>query len=162
MTMDNGFVGVLDHIPAGYRCYILFLPNESMLDGVAENFIMRHFWEAAASMGPDVLFAGLVRGEGLSEARRGFELDPGIESFFVLLDTRPTEWKAGLDPIAKIPLGPLKTEYEVLELLHLLVTVSRKPNFIGRVNRKETFDRVKQLLGYLPTIGSLIKFVLPP
>jgi hypothetical protein len=159
--MDNGFVGVLDHIPAGYRCYILFLPNESFLDGVAESFIMRHFWEAASSMGTDVLFTGIVRGVGLLEARQAFDLKPVTVPYIVLLDTQPKDWVSGSDPLAAIPLGTLKTEYEVLELLHLLVTVSRERNFIGRVQRRRTFETVRQYLDYLPTIGSYVKYILP-
>ncbi len=159
--MDNGFVGILGHIPAGYRCYIIFLPNESSLDGTAETFIMRNFWEAAASMGKDVLFTGVVRGEGLAEAREAFGLERATEPYIVMLDVRPAEWEASEDPITTIPLGKLKTEYEVLELLHLLVTVSREQNFIGKMQRKKTLETVKQYLGYLPTIGDLIKQVIP-
>jgi hypothetical protein len=159
--MDNGFVGILSHIPQGYRCYILFLPNETSLVGAAEEYIMRHFWEVASSVGEDVLFTGVVHGDGLVAARKRFNITTPTESAIVLLDMRPMDWDGDFDPIVIIPLATLKTEYDVLELLHLLVNVSKERNFIGKVKRKQTFEKVREYLGYLPTVGSLVKYVFP-
>ena len=159
--MDDGFVGVLTHIPDGYRCYMLFLPNETFLEGPAEEFIMTHFWEVASSVGDDVLFTGVVRGDGLTAARRAFGIKTSTESAIVLLDVRPSQWEDGIDPLVIIPLAKLKTEYDVLELLHVLVTVSKARNFIGKMKRKQTFAKVRQYLGYVPTVGKYIKYLLP-
>ncbi len=159
--MPNGYVGEESQIPQGYRCYMLFLANETALPGKAEEYIMRHFWEVASSVGEDVLFTGIVRGNNLAKARRRFGIVDATEAVILLFDVAPVDWSPTEDPMALIPLTSLKTEYDVLELLHLLVTVSKERNFIGKVKRQQTFAKVKEYLSYLPTVGGLVKYVLP-
>lgn len=157
----NGIVGDISNLPRQYRCYILFIPNEMQLNGTAEQYLMRHFWEVASSVGNDVLFSGIVRGRGLVEARTKFGLSELVSSALLVFDVCPSDWVETQDPLVTIPLAGLKSEYDVFELLHLLVTVTKRENFIGRLKRKQTFDKAKELLQYLPTIGDMIKYAVP-
>lgn len=159
--MDNGFVGNLEQAPRNYRCYILFLRNDTDLDGPAEIYVMREFWNVANSVGNDVLFTGVARGKGLLESRKKFGLETSQSSVIVLLDVPPDEWKQDQDPLVIIPLDKLKTEFAVLELLHMIVGATKKDNFIGKVKRKQTFDKLKEYLSYLKELGDLIKFIVP-
>ena len=159
--MDNGFVGVLSQVQQGYRCYMLFLPNESTLNSPAEEYIMRYFWDVASFVGEEVLFTGLTRGNGLASARKNFGITETTESFILLLDIPPSDWKEERDPVVIIPLRALKTEYDVNELLHVLVEVTKKTNFIGKMKRKQTFEKVRQYLRHVPTVGKIVKYLIP-
>ncbi|MGB2803995.1 MAG: hypothetical protein WBD64_03735 [Candidatus Zixiibacteriota bacterium] len=158
--MKGGFVGALEHFPDGYRCYIIFLPNETDIRTDAEKFVMDNFWHAASSTDDDVLFSGVIHGEGLREARRTFQVQKMDEGYFLILDTQPASWDSSNDPVVKIPLNELKNGYDVRVLMLTLLSISREDNFIGKLKRKQTFKRANEILSRLP-IFDLIKIFIP-
>ena len=159
--MEAGFVGELNQIPDGYRCYFLFLPNEMPLKGLAEGYIMSHFWEASFSLGDDALLTGIERGYGLATARKKFGLSKETKSAILLLDILPSQWQEDHDPIAIISLDKLKLESEAIDLLQALVRISNEPDFIGKTKRKQFFEKAKKYIRPISAVGEYIKLLIP-
>lgn len=159
--MDGGYVGSMSRIVPDYRCYILFLPNLAELEHAAEDYVTERFWKFASSVGEDVLFTGVTRGDGLRETRQKFGIVKPTDAVFLILDTSPEDWVRDMDPLVCIHLPPSMPDSEVDELLRTLVDLSAKENFIGKVKRKQTMDSIKQKLEHLPSLGSAVRAILP-
>jgi len=141
-----------------YKCFLLFLPNETGLLTRPEEWFKKNFWEVSDAVGRHVFFVGITHGDGLVKARRKFGITKRTEPVILILESAPLKWKQG-DPLAVISLRALKTEDDALELLLHLIELLDQGQAIRTVKRGKVLAWLRQTSTHIPEILEYVKFL---